>query len=173
MTKKIIFAVSSIVAISGLAFAFLIWLIYFHQSTRSATLNFLPPLNAFLNGLSALFLTGGLIAIFNKRPKIHLSFMIGAFLLSTCFLISYVIYHSFHGDTHFLGQGWIRPFYFFILISHIGLTIFGLPLILTTFFFALIRHFAGHKKIARYTYPLWLYVSVTGVMIYFLLRFNS
>ncbi len=102
--------------------------------------------------------------------SIHKRFMIAALVSSALFLITYVIYHNAHGDTPFQGAGFIRPIYFFILISHILLTTVALPLILVTFFFALTSKFDAHRKIARITLPAWLYVSVTGVMIFFLLK---
>ena len=87
--------------------------------------------------------------------------------------MSYIAYHAVQGDTKFLGDGIIRSVYFFILISHIGTTVFALPLILTTFYLAATKQFERHKKVARITFPLWLYVSVTGVAIYFLLKAHS
>ena len=96
--------------------------------------------------------------------------MLSALGLSAAFLVSYLIYHTFHGDTPFLGEGWIRPVYFFILISHVGLSAVMLPLILITLYFALTGKLNLHPKVARYTLPLWLYVSVTGVLVYLLLH---
>ena len=99
--------------------------------------------------------------------------MVAALVSSALFLITYVIYHNAHGDTPFQGAGFIRLIYFFILSSHILLTTVALPLILVTFFFALTSKFDAHRKIARITLPAWLYVSVTGVMIFFLLKIFS
>jgi len=99
--------------------------------------------------------------------------MVSALVSSALFLITYVVYHNAHGDTPFQGAGLIRPIYFFILISHILLTTVALPLILVTFFFALTSKFDAHMKIARITLPAWLYVSVTGVLIFFLLKIFS
>lgn len=165
-------AISTIIGISIAAFAFLIWLIYLKQKpeTSPAGIAILPLINCILNSASSLCLIGGLIAIKKSAKKIHMTFMASAFIFSTLFLITYIIYHSLHGDTHYLGQGIMRPIYFFVLASHILLTIAGLPLILTTFFFALTSNFPYHKKIARITYPIWLYISVTGVLIYILLK---
>ena len=84
--------------------------------------------------------------------------------------MSYVVYHNFHGDTRFPGQGMIRPIYFFILVSHIGLSIAALPLILSTLFYAGTSRFAAHRRIARVTLPIWFYVSVTGVVVFALLK---
>ncbi len=87
------------------------------------------------------------------------------------FLVSYIVYHHFHGDTRFGGHGLVRPIYFFVLISHIVMSMVALPLVLTTLFFAATEQFERHKKLARYTFPVWLYVSVTGVAVYFFLKF--
>jgi putative membrane protein len=106
-----------------------------------------------------------------RRRKIqaHRTFMISAFICSTAFLISYVIYHIRVGNVHFLGQGWIRPVYFTLLISHVLLAAAIVPLALITLSRALREKFDKHKRIARWTLPIWLYVSVTGVIIYVML----
>ena len=96
--------------------------------------------------------------------------MVAAFLASALFLVGYLAYHYVHGDTKYLGQGWLRPVYFFILISHILTSALALPLCLTTLFFALRRRFDRHRRIARIALPIWLYVSVTGVLVFFFLR---
>ncbi len=168
-------AVTGILAVSGLAFAFLVWLIYFRAGPAEGSDAFaaLPKVNAFLNGVSACCVAAGFIAIRGKNKRVHLALMIAAFVFSTLFLVGYIVYHNVHGDTTFRGMGAIRPFYFFVLISHIGCTVFALPLILLAFFFSLAKHFERHRKIVRFALPLWLYVSVTGVAIYFLLRAYS
>jgi putative membrane protein len=99
--------------------------------------------------------------------------MISAFIVSALFLMSYVYYHSQVGDTKFLGEGWIRPVYFFILITHIVLSMIVFPMVLSTIYFGLTDKRATHRKIARITLPIWLYVSATGVIIFFMLRANS
>jgi putative membrane protein len=96
--------------------------------------------------------------------------MATALTLTLGFLVNYLVYHAHAGDTKFLGQGWIRPFYFFILISHIGLSIVNFPMALSVVFFALTGRFEKHKPLARITFPIWLYVSVSGVLVYFLLK---
>ena len=165
-------AIPAILAVSALAVAFLFWLIYFRQSNPSQAnwVGALPALNAFLNGTSATLILLGLQAIRQRKPLIHMRYMLGAFTSSALFLVSYIVYHSLHGDTRFLAQGWIRPIYFFTLISHIGLSIVALPLVFTTFYLALSQRRDSHRKLARWTYPLWLYVSVTGVLIFVLLK---
>ena len=154
---------------------FLIWLIYFKQPSDhfSRVVTFLPALNAFLNGMSAICLCFGLAFILKNKRHIHMRFMSCAFVFSGLFLISYIIYHYFHGDTPFPGIGAIRPIYFFILISHVSLSIVALPMILITFFFSLKGQFVVHKKVARITFPIWMYVSVTGVVVFLLLNFYT
>jgi uncharacterized membrane protein YozB (DUF420 family) len=126
-------------------------------------------LNATLNGTSAVLLTGGYAAIRNGKIAIHKKFMISAFAVSTVFLISYLVYHYRVGHVRFQGQGWIRPVYFTLLISHTILAIVIVPLILVTLRRAWLEKFDKHRIIARWTWPLWMYVSVTGVIVYLLL----
>ncbi len=161
-------AIGIILAISLAAFGFLIWLIYFKEKSGSyaEAVAHLPALNALLNSLSTVCLIGGIMAIKKGLKQRHMKWMFSAFIFSTLFLMSYITYHNFHGDSHFAKTGLIRPLYFFVLISHISLTIIALPLILITFFLALTQHFPYHKKIARITFPIWLYISITGVLIY-------
>jgi uncharacterized membrane protein YozB (DUF420 family) len=126
-------------------------------------------LNASLNGTSAILLACGYAAIRNGKMKVHKAFMISAFAVSTLFLISYLIYHYRVGHVVFQGQGWIRPVYFTLLLSHTVLAIVIVPLILITLRRAWLEKFDRHKVIARWTLPLWFYVSVTGVIVYILL----
>ena len=144
--------------------------------TRSATLDVaaLPLVNACLNTLSAGLLTAGFVFIRRRRIVAHVACMLGAFAVSTLFLVSYVTYHYHAGSRSFTGQGWIRPVYFTLLITHIVLAAAIVPLALTTIYRgwrAAAEHtpFARHVRIARWTLPLWLYVSVTGVLVYWLL----
>ena len=125
--------------------------------------------NASLNGISAVLLAGGYAAIRAGKRDVHKKFMISAFAVSTVFLASYLLYHYRVGHVIFQGQGWIRPVYFALLTSHTILAIVIVPLILITLSRALKERFDLHKKIARWTWPLWMYVSVTGVVIYLLL----
>jgi putative membrane protein len=110
------------------------------------------------------------MAIKQKQVEKHQKFMLTAFAFSTLFLISYITYHHLHGDSKFQGTGIIRPIYFFILISHILLSIPTLPLVLTTFTLAGLKKWEKHKKLARITAPLWLYVSVSGVLVVLFLK---
>jgi len=132
---------------------------------------FFPALNAFLNGSSAVLIGTGYYFIKNGRRQAHKRMMIAAFVTSTLFLISYVYYHVVlrAGVTHFRGEGLWRPLYFSILISHTFLAVVVVPFILVTLYRALKGNFTRHKAIARYTFPIWMYVSVTGVVIFVML----
>jgi len=123
-------------------------------------------LNAALNGLSAILLAGGYAAIRAGKRDVHKVFMVSALAVSTVFLASYLIYHYRVGHVVFQGQGWIRPVYFALLLSHTLLAIVVVPLILVTLRRAWLEKFDKHKIIARWTLPLWLYVCVTGVIVY-------
>ena len=126
-------------------------------------------LNASLNGVSAVLLAGGYMAIRSGRREVHKRFMISAFAASCAFLVSYLVYHYRVGHVAFAGQGWIRPVYFALLTSHTILAVVIVPLILMTLRRAWIERFDKHRAIARWTLPLWFYVSVTGVIVYVLL----
>ena len=132
-------------------------------------ISYLPHLNALLNTTSALFLIAGYRFIRSGFIRAHRNCQIAALVTSTFFLISYLTYHYYHGDTRFLGQGIVRPFYFAILISHVILAIVIVPLISITVYRAARGDFVRHRRIARWTLPLWLYVSVTGVIVYLML----
>ncbi len=134
------------------------------------TLSDLPPINASLNALSAFFLAIGFWHIRRKNIIAHRKCMIAAFVTSSVFLACYLTYHfSVRAVTKFAGQGWVRPVYFALLISHILLAILILPLAIVTLHRALSERFDAHRKIARWTWPLWMYVSVTGVLVYLML----
>jgi putative membrane protein len=126
-------------------------------------------LNASLNATSALLLAGGYAAIRAGKRDVHKKFMVSAFGVSTVFLVSYVIYHIRVGHVPFQGQGWIRPVYFALLLSHTILAIVIVPLILITLRRAWLEKFDKHRLIARWTLPLWFYVCVTGVIVYLML----
>ena len=129
----------------------------------------LPSINAGLNTASALLLILGFFMIKQRAITAHTMAMLGACGTSTLFLISYLTYHFHHGTTHFQGTGIIRFIYFFILITHTILAVVIVPLAIITLFRGLRGRFDKHVKIARITFPLWLYVSVTGVVIYWML----
>lgn len=125
--------------------------------------------NSIINSGVAILLISALIAVKRKNLLLHKRLMLAAIVLSVLFLISYVLHHLFAGDTKFGGEGFIRYFYYFILITHIFLAAVILPFILFTAYRGLSGNYLKHKKIARITWPLWFYVSITGVLIYWLI----
>lgn len=134
------------------------------------SLSFLPPLNAALNALSALLLLAGLAFIRTGRRRPHSVCMVSAIVVSSVFLAGYLTYHIAVGTTHYRGTGWARGVYFSILGTHTVLAVTVPFLVTVTLVRALKERFDQHRRIARVTYPIWLYVSVTGVIIYFMLR---
>ncbi len=160
--------VAAIISISALASGFLVWLVYYHTpyDAHGNHFLFLPALNAALNSLCTIALLFGFRYIKRRDITRHRNSMFAAFFFSSLFLCSYIANHYLHGETHFQGHGPIRPLYFALLISHIILSIAALPMILITFFLSLTGRFPLHRKFARYTFPIWLYVSVTGVIVY-------
>jgi|SRR5215472_5609749 uncharacterized membrane protein YozB (DUF420 family) len=128
-----------------------------------------PVINASLNGTSTVLLITGRWLIAQRRIAAHRFVMITAVVTSSLFLISYLYYHAHVGSVHFQGTGWSRPVYFTILISHVILAAVIVPLVIITLTRALRERFDRHRAIARWTFPLWLYVSVTGVLVYFML----
>jgi putative membrane protein len=132
-------------------------------------LPFLPPIYATINGITAVVLVAGVLAIKNGNRLLHQRLMTTAIALSLAFLVMYVAYHMTTDSTKFGGEGAIRMAYFFILISHIILSIAVIPLVLITYVRALAERFDRHKKIAKITFPIWLYVAVTGVVVYIMI----
>jgi putative membrane protein len=128
-----------------------------------------PTLDACLNAASAILLTAGYLFIRRRRIGAHKACMISAFATSTLFLVCYVWYHLHHGVTHFPAHGWVRYCYFALLGSHSSLAVVIVPLVLVTLYRAWRERFEAHRRIARWTLPLWLYVSVTGVVVYWML----
>jgi putative membrane protein len=165
-------AIAAILAVSAAATAFLFWLIYVHPAADQggARFAFLPALNALLNGLSAVALLIGYTFIRARRIAAHRAAMMTAFGFSTLFLVSYIFHHALHGDVRYPAHAALRSIYLPLLASHILLAIVALPLILVTFFFSLTGRISQHRKVARWTFPLWLYVSITGVITYAMLR---
>jgi putative membrane protein len=164
-------AIAAILAVSAAATAFLFWLIYVHPAAASSTqYAFLPALNATLNGLSAIALLIGFTFIRTHCIPAHRAAMMTAFAFSTLFLVSYILHHALHGDVRYPAHAALRSLYLPLLASHIILAIVALPLILVTFFFSLSGRIPQHRKVARWTFPLWLYVSITGVITWAMLR---
>lgn len=164
-------AIVAILAISLAATLFLFWLIYVHPAAAaSGSYAFLPAMNAVFNGLAAISLLIGFTFIRAHRIREHRAAMITAFVFSTLFLIGYIAHHALHGDVRYPLHAAFRTFYLWLLASHIILATLTLPLVLVTFFFSLSGRIPQHRKVARWTFPLWLYVSITGVITYVMLR---
>jgi putative membrane protein len=163
--------VALIVAVSAAAVCFLLWLLYLHHPLDASVsrLRFLPALNALLNGLCTVALLAGFYFIRQRNISAHRVSMVIAFVFSSLFLASYITNHALHGETHFPGFGTVRTIYLSILASHVILSVVALPMVLTTFFFSLSGRFRQHRKIGRFMLPIWLYVSVTGVVVYAML----
>ena len=162
--------IASILVVSAAASLFLCWLVYFHAPADAShtRLLFLPALNAVLNGLSALALVLGFVKVRARQIRQHRAAMFAAFFFSSIFLVSYITNHALHGDSHLPVSHTSGLWYGYatLLTSHILLSIVALPLILITFFLSLTERFAQHRALARWTFPIWLYVSVTGVAVY-------
>ena len=165
-------AIAAILVISGAATLFLFWLIYVHPATDRASVHFafLPALNAVLNGLSFTALLIGFTFIRARCIAAHRAAMITAFVFSTLFLVGYIAHHALHGDVRYPVHAALRSLYLPLLASHILLAVAALPMVLFTFFFSLRGRIPQHRRIARWTFPLWLYVSITGVITYVMLR---
>jgi putative membrane protein len=132
-------------------------------------LSFLPRIYATINGITAVVLVAGVLAIKNGKTQLHKQLMTTAIALSVVFLVMYVAYHMTTDSTKFGGEGMIRNVYFIILITHIILSIAVIPLVMITYVRALAQKFDKHKKIAKITFPIWLYVAVTGVIVYLMI----
>lgn len=125
--------------------------------------------NAIINTIVSVLLVAALVAVKKKNYQLHKNIMIAAMLLSVLFLVSYIAHHLFNGETKFGGEGTLKSVYYFILLTHIPLAAIILPFILFTAYRGLTAEYSIHKKMARYTFPLWLYVSITGVLVYILI----
>jgi putative membrane protein len=165
--------IATIIAISAVASLFLAWLVYYHPPVDLAgtRLAFLPALDAILNALCAVFLIVGFRFIRRRQIIAHRNSMFGAFVVSSVFLVAYVVNHVLHGDMLFpKAFPTARFIYLWLLLTpHIFLAIVCLPMILITFFLSLTGRFPAHRRLARWTYPIWLYVSVSGVVVYAML----
>ncbi|MGB0452748.1 MAG: DUF420 domain-containing protein [Bacteriovoracaceae bacterium] len=166
-------ALTIIGVLSVIICIFLFWIIYINQgaAVRASWVAYLPEVNASLNFITTCLLIVGYIFIKNGKREAHIKAMLSATLTSALFLVSYLVYHYYQGDTKFLTEGLIRYVYFFILITHILLSMIMVPMVFSTLYFAAVKKWEKHKKIARWTFPVWVYVSFTGVMIYFFLKF--
>lgn len=160
-------------ALSVIAIVLIMGINYIPRSTSGTIagieLTILPMINAVLNGFAFIFLVGALVMIKKKNIKAHRNFIFAAFTATLLFLISYLTYHAMAGSTTFGGEGIVKMIYYFVLISHIILAAALLPLSLITLGKGLNMEVAKHRKIARWTMPIWLYVSVTGVVVYLMI----
>jgi putative membrane protein len=158
--------------LSAVALSFLAYILLIHRGSPSASmdLRFLPAVNASLNALAGTFLVVGYVAIRNRARRLHKYCMVSAFAASSLFLLCYLAYHFVHGDTKYQGTGPLRLIYYSVLATHVLLSMSIVPLALTSLYFAAKGAFGKHRRIARVTLPIWLYVSVTGVLIFFMLR---
>ncbi len=157
--------------LSAAALSFLAYILMLRGAhTASVDLRFMPAVNASFNALSATLLTAGWLSIRRGARTVHKYLMVSAFVSSSLFLVGYLTYHWVHGDTKFGGHGPIKLVYLLILASHVLLSMAVVPMCLGSFYFAWRQRFAIHRRIGRVLLPIWLYVSVTGVVIFFLLR---
>jgi putative membrane protein len=148
--------------------SFLVWVVYIHPPSADAAgmSSTLPAINAGLNGASAVLLGAAFGAVKTRRYRLHAGLMLSALVVSGAFLANYVYYHLHHGETHFTGVGVGRILYFTLLVSHLVISMVALPMILTSVFLAASRRWAWHRAVSRYTFAAWMYVSVTGVLVY-------
>jgi putative membrane protein len=157
--------------LSSTAVAFIAFILLRERTPAGGLdLAFMPAVNAICNALCAACLVMGFVAIRRRAVHVHRVCMVSAFIFSTVFLVGYLTYHFVHGDTRFTGTGAVRAVYFVVLITHIMLSVTVVPLALTSFYFAFRREFRRHRRLNRVFLPIWLYVSLTGVLIFFLLR---
>ena len=159
--KKLIILISIVVPV--------VVAILFGVKIEGYNFSFLPPIYASINGLTAILLVTAVIAIKNRNQKLHEILIKTCLALSISFLVMYVVYHMTSTSTSFGGEGWIRLVYLFILISHILRSVIIIPFVLFTYVRAISGNFAKHRALARYTFPLWLYVAVTGVIVYLMI----
>jgi len=164
------FAFNATVSVAALGLLGWLLLVRRGAGTGGANLQFLPAVNASLNATAALLLAAGWVAIRRGSMRVHRVLMVGAFVASALFLVSYLAYHAAHGDTRYAGTGVMRTVYLTVLASHVLLSTAVVPLALTAFWFALRREFRRHRRVTRVLWPIWMYVSVTGVLIFFMLR---
>ncbi len=168
-------ALAVILLITLSIFAFLLWILYVKEPLVEFEdrFLFLPALNALLNALSGTCVLLGVRAIRHRRPRVHMRFILTGCFFTLAFLVSYIFHHILHGNTPFVGSWWLRSVYLGILGSHLLMATITLPLILTTLYLAFKGRFSVHRKLARYTFPAWVYTSVTGVLIFLFLKLSG
>jgi putative membrane protein len=157
------------ITILSIAIPLVVALLFGYKIPNAEPLSFLPPIYASINGLTALFLIMAVYAIKNGKQKLHQNLMTTCIIFSIAFLVMYVAYHMTSNSTEYGGEGIIRYIYFFILISHIVLSIAIIPLVLITYSKTYLKDFVAHKAWAKYTFPVWLYVAITGVVVYLMI----
>ena len=169
-SDRTFFVVNAVV--SAAALSLLAWLLLIHGGLKNSSLDlrFMPAVNACFNATAATLLVAGRVAIKMKKVELHRLLMVSAFAASALFLVGYLAYHGVHGDTKFGGTGAIRTAYLVLLASHVLLSTVIVPLALSAFYFAWRRDFKRHTRVTRILHPIWLYVSVTGVIVFLLLR---
>ncbi len=169
-TDRTFYALNAVLSTAALSFLAYILLLREADPAGGIDLRFLPAVNATLNGSAAVLLAAGWFAIRSRQIRLHRALMVAAFVASALFLVCYLVYHWVHGDTRYGGEGLLRIVYFTVLISHIVLSIAVVPGALTAFYLAWRRQFKRHARVTRILLPIWLYVSVTGVLIFAMLR---
>jgi len=161
-----------LIIIVSVAIPLIIALLIFNQnqvSNNVGWISFLPHINGIINTLTSIILVIGWLFIKNKKVAFHKTSMLTAFVLGAFFLISYVIYHSYSESTAYGGEGMIRYIYYFLLITHIMLAIAVVPFVLLAIYYGISARYSKHKRIVKYTLPIWLYVSITGVIVYLMI----
>ncbi len=157
------------ITILSIAIPLVVAILFGYKIPDAKPLSFLPPIYATINGLTALLLVIAVVAIKNGKLKLHQNLMTTCIFLSLAFLVMYVAYHMTSDSTPFGGEGAIKYVYYFILLSHILLSIIIIPLVLITYSKTYLKDFEAHRKWAKYTFPIWLYVAVTGVIVYLMI----
>jgi putative membrane protein len=158
-----------LIIVLSVAIPVVVALLFGMPRVKGYDFSFLPPIYATINGFTAIFLVSAVIAIKNKNQRLHERLVKLCMLLSVLFLVMYVLYHLTSEATPYGGEGTIRYVYFFILITHILLSIVVIPFVLFTFSRALSGNFERHRRLAKFTFPLWLYVAATGVIVYLMI----
>ena len=157
------------ITVLSIAIPLVVAILFGYKIPDAKPLSFLPPIYATTNGLTALLLVVAVVAIKNGKLKLHQNLMTICIFLSLAFLVMYVAYHMTSDSTPFGGEGTIKYVYYFILLSHILLSIIIIPLVLITYSKAYLKDFEAHRRWAKYTFPIWLYVAVTGVVVYLMI----
>ena len=162
-------SIQALIAVTSVAIPVVVAILFMVRIPDVAPLSFLPPIYAGINAITTLVLVMAVWAIKNGQRKLHERLMTTAIVLSLLFLLMYIAYHMTSDPTPFGGTGWVKALYYFILISHILLSIAVIPMVLVSYSKTYLKDFEAHKKWARYTFPVWLYVAVTGVIVYLMI----